>query len=339
MNIRYVAIEDGDNGYVPRQAKQVLERRYGDCKDKTSLLEALISAIGADVSFAWIGTRSLPYKYSEFPSTNVDNHMIAVYRSPQGKTFFLDGTTRYFPLGLNPSGIQGKECLVARGPNKFDLLVVPVSSPETNAIIDSVWAHIEQDTLVGYGHTYLCGEAKTDLISSFVNAEKKDYPRVFSRFLPKATNKFSINSIKVPTLENVEDTLKVEYTFSFPNYISIRGNNYYVNLNLDRIYQDVTIKPNREIPIEEEYPSERTSVCTVSIPRGYAEPTPPQQINFTNPLFEFSVNYNLNDGSIILTKRVKMRPLLIYPDSFSDYRTFLSSLNSAYMQTIVFRKN
>jgi Transglutaminase-like enzymes, putative cysteine proteases len=338
MNIRYVAIEDGDNGYIPRQAMQVLERRYGDCKDKTSLLQALISSIGADISFAWIGTRSLPYKYSEFAGTNVDNHMIAVYRSPQKKTYFLDGTTRYFPMGLNPSGIQGKECLVARGPDKFDLLEVPISSPETNIIIDSVWVHIEHDTLAGHGLTYLCGESKTDLIAAFVNSETKDYPKMFSQFLPKPTNKFSINSINFSRLENTKDTLKVTYAFTFPNYISNHNDKYYINLNLDRLYQDATIKPNREIPIEIEYPLERISVCTVSIPDNYESPILPEPISFTDSLFEFSVSYNLSKRAITLTKNVKMYPLLIYPKSFENYRTFLNKLNSAYMQTIVFRK-
>ena len=37
-NIKYIAIEDGDNGFVPREASLVLKRRYGDCKDKTSIL-------------------------------------------------------------------------------------------------------------------------------------------------------------------------------------------------------------------------------------------------------------------------------------------------------------
>lgn len=338
-NIRYVAIEDGDNGYVPREAALVLQRRYGDCKDKTSLLQALISAIGADVSFAWIGTRSLPYKYSEFPSTNVDNHMIAVYRNPQGEVFFLDGTTRYHSMGLNPSEIQGKECLVARGPDKFDLLVVPVSSLENNAIIDSVWTEIRHDTLVGRGSSYLVGEAKTDLIAAFVNAEVKDYPKVLARYLPKATNKFNITGIKVSNLDRIEDTLKVTYAFSFPSYISLRSDNYYVNLNLDRIFQDVTIKPKRDIPIEVEYPSKRTFVCTLSIPTGCGQPMLPNASNFNGEAFNFYLSYKLENNCVVLSKQVSMSTLLLQPNSFDLYRKFLGNLNSAYMQTIVLRKN
>lgn len=338
-NIRYVAIEDGDNGVVPRAATLVLQRRYGDCKDKTSLLQALISAIGADVSFAWIGTRSLPYKYSEFPSTFVDNHMIAVYRNPQGRVFFLDGTTRYHAMGYNPSQIQGKECLVARGPNKYDLLVVPVSTPQTNAIIDSVWAEVKNDTLVGSGHAYLCGEAKADLIAAFSYAEVKDYPKVFARFLPKANNKFTITGINVSDLSRIEDTLKVDYTFTFPNYISMRGNSYYVNLNLDRLYQDATVKPNRSIPIEIDYPSKRTFVCTLHIPAGYAQPSLPDAAGFNENPLNFSLSYTLQNKSIVLSKQVTINTLLLLPSSFESYQKFLGNLNSAYMQTLVFRKN
>ncbi len=77
-NINYVAFEDGMNGFVPREAKDICNRRYGDCKDMSSILVKMLRLAGIDAHYTWIGTRSLPYKYTDLPSPNIDNHMICV---------------------------------------------------------------------------------------------------------------------------------------------------------------------------------------------------------------------------------------------------------------------
>lgn len=338
-NIRYVAIEDGDNGVVPREADLVLHRRYGDCKDKTSIIYAMLTAIGADASFAWIGTRNLPYKYSEFPSTIVDNHMIAVYRNPSGKAFFLDGTTLYHTMDLPPVGIQGKECLVSRGNDKFDLLTVPIAPPEANAIIDSVWVEVKHDTLMGKGAAYFVGESKSNVIAAFLNSAKDDYPSLFTRILPKASNKLKINQIEVSNLSRIEDTLKVTYSFTLPSYISLRGKDYYINLNLDKVLQNETVKSDRTIPIEFDFPATYRSVCTFIPPSGYLQPQLPGERSFTNSMFGFNISYAQMNGSITLSKELFSKEILLFKENFESYRKYLSELNEAYMQTILFRKN
>lgn len=46
MNIRYVGIWLGNGGIVPHPAEDILQNRYGDCKDKATLLQALLAAKG-----------------------------------------------------------------------------------------------------------------------------------------------------------------------------------------------------------------------------------------------------------------------------------------------------
>ena len=45
-NIRYVSLSFGVGRYQPHAAAEVLQNRYGDCKDKTTLLEAMFEAEG-----------------------------------------------------------------------------------------------------------------------------------------------------------------------------------------------------------------------------------------------------------------------------------------------------
>src|SRR5580704_386627 len=47
-NIRYVAIEIGIGGFRPHPASDVFAHQYGDCKDKATLLSAMLKEIGID---------------------------------------------------------------------------------------------------------------------------------------------------------------------------------------------------------------------------------------------------------------------------------------------------
>src|ERR1700747_2990480 len=45
-DIRYVAIELGIGGWQPHPAAEVFSKRYGDCKDKATLLRSMLHEIG-----------------------------------------------------------------------------------------------------------------------------------------------------------------------------------------------------------------------------------------------------------------------------------------------------
>src|SRR5581483_12039727 len=78
-NIKYVAFEDGMQGYIPRQADSICMKRYGDCKDMASIITAMLSVAKIPSYLTWIGTRDIPYSYDDVPLPMADNHMIATY--------------------------------------------------------------------------------------------------------------------------------------------------------------------------------------------------------------------------------------------------------------------
>ncbi len=89
--IRYTGLEIGRNGYRPFPATEVLRRRYGDCKDQTVLLIALLRAIGIEASGALVNSISgkLIPQYGETPLAF--NHVI-VRATLSDETYWLDPT-------------------------------------------------------------------------------------------------------------------------------------------------------------------------------------------------------------------------------------------------------
>src|SRR5690606_41037728 len=98
-----------DLGFIPREADKVFERKFGDCKDMTSIITEMAKYVNVpNVNFTWIGTRELPYTYQQLPTPAVDNHMIATYIK-DGKKIYLDATDANVPFGMPSGFIQGKE--------------------------------------------------------------------------------------------------------------------------------------------------------------------------------------------------------------------------------------
>jgi hypothetical protein len=106
-HIKYVAFEEGMEGFIPRDANLVCSRRFGDCKDMSSILTLMLNTAGVTAYYTWIGTREIPYKYSEIPTPIVDNHMICTIKL-NNQYIFLDGTDPSCVFGVPSVGILGK---------------------------------------------------------------------------------------------------------------------------------------------------------------------------------------------------------------------------------------
>ena len=91
-DIRYVSLSMGDGGYVPRRPETVLARRYGDCKDVTLLLLALLDGLGVEATPVLVNTSQQGGVFRDtLPSQQFDH--VVVQAVVDGETIVLDATT------------------------------------------------------------------------------------------------------------------------------------------------------------------------------------------------------------------------------------------------------
>jgi transglutaminase-like putative cysteine protease len=137
-NIRYVSMEFGDGGVVPRDAASILRNRYGDCKDHTVLLEALLKAKGVHSTGALInsgGSYSLPKLAIGTPF----NHVITYIPSHD---LFLDSTARFAPFGVLPSNQMGKQVILVES---GVIRATPFKSPIDHKWVSELKIRLQSD--------------------------------------------------------------------------------------------------------------------------------------------------------------------------------------------------
>ena len=128
---RYVGIDLGVGRYQPHAAVETLNNRYGDCKDKDTLLEALLRAKGFTTAPALVGVGITPVP--DLPSPSLFNHVITTVL-PQGKDaggdrIWMDATPGAEPFRVLAPQIRGEQALLVPTAGQPGLVRIPVAPP------------------------------------------------------------------------------------------------------------------------------------------------------------------------------------------------------------------
>lgn len=337
-NIKYIAFEEGMRGLIPHNSAYVCEKRFGDCKDMSSILVNMMHLAGIEGYFTWIGTRDIPYAYTETPTPLVDNHMIATYISGD-KTYFLDATSQYSPFDLPSSMIQGKEALVAFNDSVYKIMKVPEISREQNVMNDTAYFSIDDGIVKGKGNLTLTGYAKVFNTYKLTKSNEKDVEIYLTSLLSRGSNKFSLENYTINYLKDLDQPIKIDYSFNVADYYRAVGKEIYFNMNMDKTFNGELIDKIRTLPIENEYKYSNKSVSILEIPVNYQLDHLPKDNSFSNEVFGYSIKYKPEKGKIIMQKEFFLNYLLLQPENFEKWNEVVKKLSEAYSESIILKQN
>lgn len=136
--VRYTGIEIGPGAYQPTEPARVLERRYGDCKDKALLLVTLLQAMNIDAQPALVSTWLQHDAENALPGPRMFDHVIVRIRSG-GRTYWFDATETLQGGSLQTANQAhfGVALVVAPGVQKFEHMPDAVLAQPTTDIAES----------------------------------------------------------------------------------------------------------------------------------------------------------------------------------------------------------
>lgn len=338
-NIKYVAFEDGMGGFVPRESKQICDRRYGDCKDMANITTRMLRLAGIEAYLTWIGSRSIPYKYTEVPCPMVDNHMICTY-IVDGKHYFLDGTGKNTPIGTPTAFIQGKEALIGLGDGKYEIATVPIVSADKNFRVDTVSMTIgEHGAISGHGSYRATGYEKIDLVYPMDAMDSEQKEDFLTGYLEKGSNKFKVDTIYYDNLYDRNKDFTIGYDYQVDGYAHNNGDETYVNMCLDKSYVNALIDTAaRTAPLEIEYQSTEKHVSVLTIPEGYEISCMPKDQDFSIGDYSYTIKYHVEGNKLYCEKQIVISSLMIQPSQFGQWNRFVESLTAASSENVTLSK-
>ncbi|MBL8552544.1 MAG: DUF3857 and transglutaminase domain-containing protein [Hyphomonadaceae bacterium] len=161
--IRYVATNFGEGGYRPRAPALIVQRRYGDCKDKALLLAAILRKLGHDAHVALVCAQRPRGPLTDAPAPNAFDHVI-VKAKIDGEARWIDATVtgQAGPLTRRwrPHAMA---TLVARADTRNLELIPPLPDAligDRSETLHDMSAGVDKPVLFHYCSTATGGEAE-----------------------------------------------------------------------------------------------------------------------------------------------------------------------------------
>ena len=333
-NIKYVAFENGYEGFIPREASLVFERKFGDCKDMANIIVTMAQYANIkNVNLCWIGTREIPYSYSELATPAVDNHMIASYKKGD-EYIFLDATDRETRYGLPSSFIQGKEALVNNG-KEYKIVKVPVVSAINNKVDDIVKVKIQNGKLIGNGRMEFHGFNRSMTLMQIGDATGKSRFEMIKSLVLKGNNKFNLNSYTEENTKERDLTYNINYDFELDNYLIKVDKEVYLNPFLHKIFEKNPIQKDRITAYDFEIVSLFNSEYEFEIPSNYNLKYLPKDFSLENELLKVATYYTKENNKITVKYTFEVKKLVIEPNDFQLWDDSIKKMKNNYSETLI----
>ena len=336
-NIKYIAFEYALGGFIPREANDVFQKKYGDCKDNSSILYKMLEIAGLEGNLTWIGTRKIPYTYEEVPTPAVDNHMILSYEY-NNKTYYLDATGRYIQIDYPSSFIQGKEALIANG-KSYKIKKIPVIAANLNTITDSTYLKISGRDIIGSSQTKLSGYLKNNLFYNLENTRKEAAVKeLYNKRFSKGSNKFLITSFTEENKFSYEEDFLVRYNFTIQDYVQNIGSEIFINPHINNNIAGIKTKKDRKHAIEFDYKKQYSYTNTIEIPEGYTVSYIPTSVSLGNELLSVNLSYSKVNNTLVCQQDVVFNFINLSVVAQQKVNAIIEQTEKAFKEIIVLQK-
>jgi hypothetical protein len=293
-DIRYVAIELGIGGLQPHRAQEVFTHRYGDCKDKATLLSSMLKEIGVDSYYLMINTErgaidgstpaSPDFDHAilaiQLPQNLSDPNLLAVVNHPKfGPLLLFDPTDTYTPLGQLSGTLQNSYGLLI-GPDGGELIRLPQMPPGASSIQRTALLQLDDaGTLHGDVHERRTGDEAASERSTVVAAtEPTDQIKSVESVLDESFPTYQLTHAAIGNLHASTRPLDWTYSFEVPHYAKWSGTLLTLRPRVigSKSTDLLETREPRRYDIEFEGPRRDTDTFEISLPEGYSvEGTPP----------------------------------------------------------------
>jgi len=283
QKIRYFVIEMGVGGYQPHAAEEIFRGRYGDCKDKATLLSAMLSSVGIHSALMMVDSERGVVD-PDAPSI-WGNHMIAAieipkgYESPKlhsvvtaktGKRYLIFDPTWYLtPFGQLEDNLQGSYGVLIEGEDS-QVIELPVMDPTLNTIRRTGKFELSADgSLKGSVTDLRFGDLAETRRQVFSSEGEKKQTEYMNRVIAQDFTGASMTGLKVENVDALNKDLTTTFDLQASHFASFTGPLLMIRPRVLGSYElDVDRKP-RHVEIDLEQTMQGTDEYDIELPQGY----------------------------------------------------------------------
>jgi transglutaminase-like putative cysteine protease len=327
--IRYTGIEEGIGAYRPTAPREVLARRFGDCKDKTLLAVTLLRGMGIEAVPALVSTHWRSETRNRLPSPYAMNHAI-VRIDLAGKIYWFDVTATgqggnldtvwqahfgwALPIDSGVTDLQAMPEAALSEPLKVVSTTVDLRNGKDKPAqmqVTTVYSRHEADSM----RHRLRSDGNEALAKKYLDYYQDQFDGVTSSAPLKVTDDRSLNRLSVEEFYSVQKVFKK--TEHGPS-------KFYLEPDAVLSYLKTPDLKRRTTPFAQQFPIYVTEEFEVLFPDDWSMSTGKQQVH--GGAFEYSSDVSYADHT--LKTRFEFKSLSDHVEE-KDFPEFLTTLKKA----------
>ena len=352
--IRYVAIEIGIGGFQPHDAGDVFKNQYGDCKDKVTLLSAMLKDAGIDSYYA-VAQIDRGIVQPQFASVISFNHMILAIHLPDdvptnalysvvsdpklGKLLFFDPTDEYTPVGYLPDTEQDNDVLLI-APDGGQLIHLPVLPPATNRLM-----RVGQFTLSPAGD--LSGKVRevrwggpaVDSRAQYLQAAPKDRAKLIDQFLGTFLDNFQLQSAMAGNLTAYSQSFVLDYQLAAQSYAKQAGDMIILRPRVLGEKGSPDFAPvGRKYPVGFAEATLQTDEFDFTLPPGYKVDELPAPVKVDCGFISYQSQMAVNGNVLRYTRSYQVNKVIVPVSDLKDLRSALGAIAADERSSVVLKR-
>jgi hypothetical protein len=235
-DVRYVAVEIGIGGYQPHHAGDILTNRYGDCKDKVTLMSTMLREAGV-ASYYVLATTQRRTVEPGFASVSGFNHVViavpfgtdapslpAMIVHPRlGRLLIFDPTDETTPVGHLPRYLQNNELLIVTRGEGILIHTAPAQPEENRLTVAATLALDTAGSLSGDVHETRTGSIAAAWRAWLHGMTEAERLRLFHDRLGAHLAEFEVKGFTIENLNDSSRDLIFRYGIAAPAYAKRAG--------------------------------------------------------------------------------------------------------------------
>ncbi|MFN0060267.1 MAG: DUF3857 domain-containing protein [Planctomycetota bacterium] len=342
-DVRYIAWEFGVHGFKPYNAATVFARRFGDCKDKATLLCTMLDEIGIDANVVLInavGQRSR--EDLSLPLMSHFNHCIAYLPNGlENSPIFLDGTAERHGAQELPTMDRGATVLVVDSA-RARVEQIPWNNPADQSVEQRDRIELRPDgSALGEHEISATGDIASRLRADFEIVGERTL--VLERALGRRFPGSRVTEVTTSDLKDLDAAVRVRFRTEIPDFLDRSTNpnrlpafvDFYERLrNLNALAsreardQDLLLGAPRRSQLRVE----------LLLPAGYEISHLPKPLELTTPQAVFDFRATQDDRTLRIEQTLETRGPRVAAREYPLFRDLVERAGALLDERILLRK-
>jgi hypothetical protein len=352
QQIRYVAIEIGIGGNQPHPAEDIFRGRYGDCKDKSTLLSAMLSTVGIHSALVMVDTNRGVVD-PDAPSI-VGNHVIAAIEIPKGydssklhsvvtaktgkRYLIFDPTWEETPFGQIEDNLQGSYALLVEGPDS-QVIQIPLMNPDLNTVQRSANLQLTSDgSLKGTVTEKYFGDLAEDGREVFGHEDATKQQEYIDHSVAHDFMAASLTDLKVQNVSALDKDLTTDFDLQADHFASSVGSLLMVRPRVFGSYTLPIDHKNRKVPIDLAQTMQGTDNFNIQLPEGYVVDELPDPVNVDVGFASYQSSTQLQGRVLHYSRTFTLRKVTLPPGQYPELQRFIGLIAADEDSRVVLKR-